>query len=146
MSVASQTEAWLLENFDKIESGIADFEKTKGTKPWLVVMAATSSQILLLGKQAIDQIPPRLLKHPAMEEVSQRHKAGVYTEADGTPFDVPIICEASTVYRTLVETVKLKRELQAAGAIVLGGSSVTRSSRREPMPSKRRFKQRKRRR
>ncbi len=146
MSAASETEAWLLENFEKIESEIADFEKAKGTKPWLVVMVATVSQILLIGKEVIDQIPPRLLKHPAMEEVSQRHKAGVYTDMDGTPFDVPIICEASTVYRTSVETVKLKRVLQAAGAIVSGGSWVTRSSRREAVPSKHRFKQRKRRR
>ncbi len=146
MSAASETEAWLYQNLAAIERVITEFEQLVGMKPGIVLMLASRTDILCMSLDCLDDAIPDSLGHPAVVEVLDRHKAGAYLDESGKPFDVPIICEAATVYRTSVETLKLKRELQAAGAIVLGGSSVTRSSRHEPVPSKHRFKQRKRRR
>lgn len=133
-----------MENFPRIETGIADYEKETGAKPGLVIMRAATAQIVFAGKAIYESIPSDMLKHAAVAEVVERHKAGVYSDASGAVFDVPIICEASTVYRTSVETVKLKRELQAAGAIVVGRASPAASIPSGSPPSKNRFKKRKR--
>lgn len=143
MSAASRTEAWLLENFPKIETGIEAYEKETGTKPGLVIMRAATAQIVFVGKAIYESIPSDLLKHPAVAEVVERHRAGVYNDASGAVFDVPIICEASTVYRTSVETVKMKLELQAMGAVVVGLGPDRPSNGSGGSFTKNRFKKRK---
>jgi hypothetical protein len=146
MSAESETEAWLYENLPAIERGIAEFEEVTGTKPGIVFLLASRTDVLCMSLNCLDDVMPDACGHPAVVEILDRHKAGVYLDESGKPFDVPIICEAATVYRTSVETLKLKRKLQAAGAIVVARSSVTTTSPSTTSPPKHRFKQRKRRR
>lgn len=146
MSAASETEAWLYQNLAAIERVITEFEQLVGMKPGIVLMLASRTDILCMSLDCLDDVIPDSLGHPAVVEVLDRHKAGVYLDESGKPFDVPIICEAATVYRTSVETLKLKRELQAAGAIVVARSTATTTSPSKTPPPKHRFKQRKRRR
>lgn len=144
MSAASRTEAWLYQNLRAIERGVAEYEQRVGTKPGIVVMLASRTDILCMSLACLEDASPDLLEHPAMTEILLRHKSGAYLDENGKQIDVPIFCAMETVYRTSLETVKLKRDLQAAGAIVVGRSSPAASVPNGSHPPKNRFKKRKR--
>lgn len=120
MSAALRTEKWLYQNLRAIERGIAEYEQRFGTKPGVVVMLESRTDILCMSLDCFDDVTPDLDGHPAKAEIMARHKSGVYLDEHGKQTDVPIFCAAETVYRTSIETVKLKRDLQAAGAVVVG--------------------------
>lgn len=120
MSAALRTEKWLYQNLRAIDLGITEFEQRFGTKPGVVVMLASRKDILCMSMSYLDDAPPDLVGHPAMAEIIARHKLGAYLDESGKQTDVPIFCAAETVYRTSLETLKLKRDLQAAGAVVVG--------------------------
>ncbi|XVJ60206.1 MAG: hypothetical protein HEQ23_12745 [Tepidisphaera sp.] len=75
-----------------------------------------------------------------------RHKTGAYLGEDGKQCDVPIICEAATVYRTSLETIKMKLELMALGVTFVGREASIGHKRGGGALPVNRFKQRKRRR
>lgn len=146
MSAASSTEAWAYENLPRIEQCVAEYEQEKGKKPGLVVMTASTAMIVSMDLGVLDTLPPDLRSSPAVIEVIHRHKTGAYLGEDGKQCDVPIICEAATVYRTSLETIKMKLELMALGVTFVGREATVGHKRGGGAMPVNRFKQRKRRR
>ncbi len=124
MDAASQTESWLYENLSRIEQCVAEYEQETGKKPFVVLMEASTSQIVGIDVAALEAVPLNLRNHPALAEVIDRHMTGAYIGEDGKQFDVPIICKAASVYRTSLETFKMKRELMALGATIITRASI----------------------